>query len=313
MRLVFVSTRFFSHCAVSRGCFELDNTQRYIALLKNSLLNETYIENEVRLQYIFAMLHANKFPDGQVVGNAHQNLKSWIDRTRQARQEGEQSSIVRLKNQNSGSDWVDLRNVTEIAHTMIGWKRLENIEHCLDVIRREGVPGDLIETGVWRGGATIFMRGYLAAWDMPDRKVWVADSFEGLPVPSLSQDEGWDLSKSKMPVLAVSLEEVQDTFRRYGLLDERVVFLKGWFKDTLPTAEIERLALLRMDGDLYESTMDACNSLYDKVVEGGFVIVDDFKIPPCRQAIEEFREARGITAPLHRIDQSGVYWRKETA
>jgi len=85
-----------------------------------------------------------------------------------------------------------------------------------------------------------------------------------------------------MPVLAVPLEEVQALFRRYDLLDAQVRFLKGWFKDTLAGAPIERLALLRLDGDLYESTMDALVPLYDKVSPGGFVIVDDYySCAPC--------------------------------
>lgn len=291
----------------------MDNTARYLRLLKKSLLNELYIENEARLQYIFAMLASNSRPDVAVVRGAHLDLASWIERIRTARTDGVQSTILRVNKADGPGAWINLRNVAEVAHTMIGWKRLDNIEHCLDVVRRDNIPGDLIETGVWRGGATIFMRGYLEAWGMSGRKVWVADSFDGLPVPSLPQDQDFDLSKDKMPILAVSLEEVEDTFRRYDLLDERVVFLKGWFSDTLHKAPIDRLALLRLDGDLYESTMDSCTALYEKVSDGGFVIVDDYKLKPCREAITDFRAARGITAPIHTIDQSGAYWRKGEA
>lgn len=80
-----------------------------------------------------------------------------------------------------------------------------------------------------------------------------------------------------------SLEEVQENFRRYNLLDDQVQFLKGWFCDTLPTAPIEKLAVLRLDGDLYESIMDGLNALYDKVSPGGFIIVDDYgDFEPCR-------------------------------
>jgi macrocin-O-methyltransferase TylF-like protien len=100
-------------------------------------------------------------------------------------------------------------------------------------------------------------------------------------------------------------------FRRYGLLDEQVRFLKGWFRDTLPSAPIKTLALLRLDGDLYESTMDALSALYRKVVPGGFVIIDDYgDFEPCRRAIHEFRDKSGIDDPIERIDDSGVYWRK---
>ena len=101
------------------------------------------------------------------------------------------------------------------------------------------------------------------------------------------------------------------SYRRYGLLDEQVVFLKGWFKDTLAKAPIERLAVLRLDGDLYESTMDALNPLYAKVASGGFIIVDDyFALTQCERAISEFRATHGISDPIHKIDDAGVYWRK---
>jgi O-methyltransferase len=149
------------------------------------------------------------------------------------------------------------------AHTMIGLKRLANIRTCVEAVLDAGIPGDLIETGVWRGGATIFMRAILKARGVADRLVWVADSFAGLPPPDTEHyphDEG--ITLHRFPQLAVSLERVQENFRRYGLLDEQVRFLKGWFRDTLPSAPIERLAVLRLDGDLYESAIQALDSLY---------------------------------------------------
>jgi O-methyltransferase len=206
---------------------------------------------------------------------------------------------------------LNLRNVSQFSHTMVGRARLENVQYCMDRIREDGISGDFCEAGVWRGGVTIFMRGYLAAFEITDRLVWVADSFEGLPVPSLPQDKGRDMSKNSSPILAIPLEEVQKTFQLYDLLDDQVRFLKGWFRDTLPTAPIEKLALLRLDGDLYESTMDTLEALYDRVEVGGFIIVDDYwSWDTCKLAVDEFRERRGIVDKLHRIDWAGVYWRK---
>jgi O-methyltransferase len=90
-----------------------------------------------------------------------------------------------------------------------------------------------------------------------------------------------------------------------------VQFLKGWFKDTLPQAPIERLAVARLDGDMYESTMTAIEALYPKVQPGGFVIVDDYgAVPACKRAIEDYRARFGITEPIETIDWTGVYWRK---
>jgi len=199
------------------------------------------------------------------------------------------------------------------AETMIGLKRLHNLQSCVtDVIRRQ-VPGDLIETGVWRGGACIFMKGILRAYRDESRTVWVADSFRGLPKPDAGKypadagDEHWVYAN-----LAVSAAQVRAAFERYGLLDERVRFLEGWFKDTLPDAPIDRLAVARLDGDMYESTMDALIPLYDRLSIGGYLIVDDYgAVAGCRQAVEDFRGRKGITEPVVSVDWTGVYWRRE--
>ncbi|MBI3515383.1 MAG: class I SAM-dependent methyltransferase, partial [Proteobacteria bacterium] len=211
----------------------------------------------------------------------------------------------------AGTPSFDPRNLTEHVHTMIGRKRLDHLHACLDTIVRDDIPGDLIETGVWRGGATIFMRAHLMAHGVADRTVWVADSFEGVPPPSCAEDAGIDLSVARQPILAIDQARVRALFARYGVLDAQVRFLPGWFRDTLPAAPIERLALLRLDGDLYESTMDALDALYDRVSPGGFIVIDDYgAVPSCRRAVEEFRAAHAIAAPLETIDWGGVAWRK---
>ncbi len=198
------------------------------------------------------------------------------------------------------------------AETMIGRARLDNIEQCVTTVVRDAVPGDVIETGVWRGGGVILMRAVLAAHGVRDRTVWVADSFQGLPPPDVENypaDAG-DQHFTK-DELAVSRHEVEQNFARYGLLDGQVRFLEGWFEDTLPSAPIERLAVLRLDGDMYSSTMQALEALYPRLSVGGFVIVDDYgEIPSARQATEDFRAAQAITDPVIDIDGSGVYWRR---
>ncbi|THI91538.1 MAG: macrocin O-methyltransferase [Nitrospira sp. CG24A] len=213
----------------------------------------------------------------------------------------------RMGEREDGRDW------PIEAETMVGLKRLDNLQHCVTSVIRDGVPGDLIETGVWRGGSSIFMRAVLQAYGDCSRKVWLADSFRGLPQPDPARypvDRGdtlWTYQE-----LAISLDEVKANFSRYGLLDEQVKFLPGWFRDTLPAAPINRLAVLRLDGDLYESTMDALSALYHKVSPGGFIIVDDYGLPTCRAAIEDFRRARGITDQIHQIDWTGAFWQRST-
>ncbi|HKQ38041.1 MAG TPA: TylF/MycF family methyltransferase [Verrucomicrobiae bacterium] len=205
-----------------------------------------------------------------------------------------------------GRDWPLL------AHTMIGLKRMDNLQFCVEEVIKNNVPGDLIETGVWRGGATIFMRGILKAYGVADRRVWVADSFEGLPRPNeekYAADQ--DDKHYTMTFLAVSMEEVKSNFSRYGLLDDQVCFLKGWFKDTLPTAPTNQLAVARLDGDMYESTMDALVSLYPKLSVGGYLIVDDYgAVPACRQAVEDYRSKMGIKEPIQDIDGLGAFWQR---
>lgn len=288
-----------------------DIALRYLTLLKKSLLDELYIENEARLIYIVLCVLSGAAIEEEIIRDIERHRPDIVGRLQQTRQQGEISFMWDIRQPDGTTREVNLRNVSETYHTMIGHKRLDNIQSLLDVIVRDNIPGDLIETGVWRGGATIFMRGYLAARRITDRRVWVADSFSGLPVPSAQQDQGFDFSAAVFPILAISRHAVEELFRRYELLDDQVKFLEGWFKDTLPTAPIERLALLRLDGDLYESTRDALAHLYHKLSPGGFVIVDDyFDFQPCRRAVDEFREYVGDQAALQRIDRIGVYWRK---
>jgi O-methyltransferase len=199
------------------------------------------------------------------------------------------------------------------ADSMIGLRRMDNIQHCIETVIDDGVPGDLIEAGVWRGGATIFMRGVLRAYGDTTRTVWVADSFQGLPAPDPARypaDAGDTFHE--VGGLAVGVDQVKHNFERYGLLDERVRFLVGWFEDTLPSAPIDQLAVMRLDGDLYESTWQAIEALYPKLSPGGFCIVDDYGdlVAQCQRAIHDYRDAHGITEEIIDIDGFGAYWRK---
>jgi len=206
----------------------------------------------------------------------------------------------------NGSYW------PERAHTMIGLKRLKNIEDCFLSVVQDGIEGDLIETGVWRGGATIFMAGLCKAHQQRHRKVYVADSFEGLPPPDPKyKHDAADLHYTNK-FLAVSVEEVKSNFQRYDLLDSNVVFVKGFFETSLEPANIGKLSILRMDGDMYSSTIQVLDQLYDNVSVGGYIIIDDYHaLHNCRTAVTDFRAKRAILSPIIKIDNEGVYWRKE--
>ena len=200
------------------------------------------------------------------------------------------------------------------AHTMIGFERLRNLRELMSHVIGDDIPGDFVETGAWRGGACIYMRAILDALSIVDRNVWVADSFEGLPPPDHERYPSQDINDKHHTFreLAVPLEQVKENFRKYNLLDDQVKFLPGWFKDTLPAAPIDSIAILRLDGDMYSSTMDALLALGHKVSPGGFIIVDDYgAVPGCRKAIHDYRLQQGITAQIHDIDSIGAFWQVE--
>jgi len=199
------------------------------------------------------------------------------------------------------------------AETMIGMQRLTSLQHCVETVLADDIPGDLVECGVWRGGASILMRAVLAAYSDETRCVWLADSFAGVPPPDAANykaDKGIRLDRAA-GVLAVPESEVRANFQRYGLLDGQVRFLPGWFKDTLHDAPIDRIAVLRLDGDLYESTIQSLDALYPRLSPGGFCVIDDYHaLEACRQAVADYRAKHGVSAEIVEIDGTGVFWRK---
>eukprot|EP01105_Mastigella_eilhardi_P002277 TRINITY_DN1278_c0_g1_i1.p1 TRINITY_DN1278_c0_g1~~TRINITY_DN1278_c0_g1_i1.p1 ORF type:complete len:370 (-),score=90.05 TRINITY_DN1278_c0_g1_i1:62-1063(-) len=208
------------------------------------------------------------------------------------------------------SDRIQGRDWPVFGLTMVGGLRMENIEWALRKVVAEGVPGDFMECGVWRGGASIFARAVLDTLGEDGRKVIIADSFEGLPAPRTGNDQAY---WSQMEYLRVSLETVKLNVASYGMNPEasNIVFCKGYFVNSLPQCPVTQLAVLRMDGDMYESTMDQLFNLYQKVPVGGVVIVDDYGIGVCQQAINDFREWHNMDEPLVAIDNwSGKYWIK---
>jgi hypothetical protein len=221
-------------------------------------------------------------------------------------------SVYDVERRQAGRDW-PLR-----AHTMIGLARLNNLQYCMEQVIGAGIPGDFIEAGVWRGGACIFMRGVMAAYNVKDRTVWAADSFRGFPpaarrgLPSARTDDIALASQPDQSRLAVSMWEVQRNFRLYGLLDRQVRFLNGWFSQTLP-GPVKQLAVLRLDADLYSSTKDSISALYPLLSPGGFCIVDDWNVKMCREAVCEYRDSNGITGEMFDIDGHSIFWQKEVS
>jgi O-methyltransferase len=279
--------------AAGDGSRETVLRRRYLDLMKSALVNLIYPEHELRLDLL-----EREGPQPDL-----------SRRLRDIRYTDPETFEALVAHKRDGRNWRG--RATRYSHTMVGLRRLENIEYCAARVFADGVAGDFLEAGVCQGGAAIFMRALQVAHGEERRLTWLADSFEGLPAPTLEQDRGLDLHEAVQPWLAASLAAVQDNFRTYELLSNEVRFLPGWFADTLFDAPVGPLAILRIDADLYLSTRQALEALYDKVEPGGFVIVDDYHIfPPCRAAVDEFRAERGIADPIVRIDWTAVFWRK---
>jgi O-methyltransferase len=194
--------------------------------------------------------------------------------------------------------------------TMVGLERLDDLQSCVEQAVADDVEGDLIEAGVWRGGASILMRATLDSLGETDRTVWVADSFQGLPPPDQAFPEDRGLDLSWIGFLAASVDEVRAHFTRFGC-ERGVNFVKGYFAESLPALKDHRWSIVRIDGDTYEATWTALECLYPGLSPGGYLIVDDYQvIEECRAAVGDFRREAGVEEPLEMIDRMGARWRR---
>ncbi|MFZ6864642.1 PqqD family peptide modification chaperone [Undibacterium sp. Ji67W] len=265
--------------------------RRYLDLLKRSLVNLLYPEHELRLSYLLK----GDYPDDPA-------LRGRVLRDIRINQAKEYAKLIHDKHYGYP---------TIYAHTLVGLRRLNNLEYCARRIFADKIPGDFFEAGVCQGGAMIFLRALQVAFNEKKRLTWGADSFRGLPAPEATQDTGLDFTESRFPWLAISEDTVRQHFQNYELLSEQVKFVPGWFEDSLPGLQTGSISLLRLDADLYKSTHEVLHNLYDRVSPGGYIVVDDYgSFAPCRQAVDEFRRERNIVDQLRWIDWTGVFWRK---
>lgn len=195
--------------------------------------------------------------------------------------------------------------------TLIGSDGLDNLEFLLREIKKEGIRGHFVETGVWEGGACIYAKEIIDELGLLMR-VYVCDSFRGLPPPDPKYPADEGDKHHQVLDLMIDSNIVKMNFLQYSSLDS-VVFVEGWFKDTMPRVrdDIGKIALLRLDGDMYSSTIEVLESLYSKVTKGGYVITDDYCLFPCREAIDKFRADNQITSPLIKVNTCIYYWKKE--
>jgi O-methyltransferase len=213
-----------------------------------------------------------------------------------------------LRFRTAGMDW-PLHGLT-----MVGLARLDDLQRCVESISRDGVPGDLIEAGTWRGGASILARATLDSLGEDERTLWVADSFQGFPQAEHETDS-YDLNAdlANVDFLAIPLEEVKENFARFGL-EHGVHFVPGFFEDTLPGLAGRRWSVVRLDGDTYDATKLSLEVLYPGLNAGGYLIIDDYlQIDQCREAVDDFRREHGIDEPLVEVDWSCVRWQRVSA
>jgi O-methyltransferase len=211
-----------------------------------------------------------------------------------------------LRTRAEGRDW-PLHGLT-----MTGLLRLDDLQACVETVVRDGVEGDLVETGTWRGGSSILMRATLDSLGSRERTVVVADSFQGFPSGSGSHPHERSLGPyfAAFEFLAIGLEEVQGNFARLGY-EHGVEFVPGFFEATLPLHAGRRWSLLRLDGDTYDATMLALRCLYPGLAPGGYVIVDDYgALEECREAVDAFRAEHGIEDPIEEVDWTCARWRR---
>jgi hypothetical protein len=222
--------------------------------------------------------------------------------------------------------WLEVRRLSRSLDrvrplTMVDDLALIDLVHMLRTVLEEDVPGDLVECGVWRGGAAFLLAGQLKQAGVSGRKVWLFDSFEGLPLPQEIDGEA-ALAYSRdtespgyYDNCRASLEEVQASAEKLGL-GAHTRFVKGWFSDTLPatSASIGPIAILRIDADWYSSVRDCLDHLYDHVSEGGFVIIDDYSAwDGCAVAVHEFLSNRQLPHRLQTTLSGQAFFRKQLA
>jgi cephalosporin hydroxylase len=267
-------------------------TKRYLRTVRAALLNEYYLETELRLEYLAQCAKERRSPDPTLLRDPVRN---------------DQDKYRQLLHERVGAAGPSPTAATSfLPYTAMGRTALEHLERCLDAVREGHVPGDLVECGTGRGGGAIFMRAYLDAYELSGPHVWVLDRFRASPEP----DRLPELGPRGVSGFRADLNLVRDGFARFGLLDDTVRFLQGPIGAVAPDAPVDRIALLRIGRGLGSEARDVLEHLYDKVSPDGFIVIEDHQDTECRKETEAFRTQRGITATLEHVDASVVAWRK---
>ena len=282
----------FQHNVYFQRSEQVDRaTARYLKVVKAALLDEHYLENEVRLELLSSPAAAAPSATVKLRDPSRHDTEAY-------------RRLLRQRLGPAGPEEQAAHSF--LPYTAMGRPQLDHLHDCLDTIRSDSVGGDLIECGTGRGGGAIFMRAYLDAWELPERRVFVADSFRASAAPATVPR----IPPEGMAGLRADLNLVRDAFARFDLLDDRVRFLQGPMTATLPDAPVRELALVRIGPGIDTETRAVLDALYDRVAVGGFVLIDPRAHPSAREQVEAFRAERGIATPIERVDASAIAWRK---
>jgi len=199
-------------------------------------------------------------------------------------------------------------------HTHVSLIDLLHLRSLIEQIGRDGLQGDLVECGAWRGGSSAFL--YKRARDLGiDPEIYIYDSFEGFPAPAAERIDGrkaQGINQGKFDWIKADREDVVAIFKQLGLYSEKVHIVKGWFCDTTPQSPVRKIVLLHCDGDLYQSTKDTLDSFYAKVVSGGYIVSNDYGDVwiGAKKAVDECVAANCPGVIIHKIPGGGAYFRK---
>jgi O-methyltransferase len=208
-----------------------------------------------------------------------------------------------------------------LPYTMVSYEALSASYKLAQSVELKKLRGAFVECGVWKGGVSGVL-AQVAHAAHSKRQVWLFDSFEGLPEPGKedgARAKEYAEGKSSGTLSTIGkcvgpLEDVQRLFSSVlNISGEHIHIGKGWFQDTLPKTKegIGAIAILRLDGDWYESTKVPLDYLFDNVVSGGYVILDDYYCwEGCKKAVDEFCQQRGITPNIVRVDRESAYFQK---
>ena len=195
-----------------------------------------------------------------------------------------------------------LRDYTAVLPTRLG--TLHRLARDID---QHSVRGDVVECGVYNGGSAALMASVCTRSPM-DRKIWLFDSFEGLPQPT---ERDGEKARGCIWWCHGDLAKVRTIFDKLRISDSGVHIVKGWFRNTFPGVDIGEIALLHIDADWYDSVRLCFERFYENVQPGGYIVIDDYgHWEGCRRATDEFLKERSIEVKLTRVDYTGRYFRK---